>query len=158
MILFRKFVTKIFKLYWHSFISVHIVIILVSAIVYCIYRSNSDSLTIENNYIALLNGMGVLTSFFILVIDKINLQALNEFYRSRENVPFAKREITQGAKAINLVFSMTFSMFLLLGSQYILLFFDIKILQLLILLVLYVFGGFIVVLGIWHGLELKSKP
>jgi hypothetical protein len=115
---------------------------------------------ISDNYVGLLNGMGVLMSFFILVIDKMNLNTLNSKYGNLVNIPFKKNRIKQGSKALNLIFSITFSMFSLLGLQYIILFFDLKIIILLILLILNIFSGFIIVLVLWHNLvgsELEEK-
>lgn len=110
--------------------------------------------SISKNYVTLLNGMGVLTSFFILSIDKVNLVNLNSRFKKMENIAFSKKEIRQGTKALNLIFSLTFSMFILLGMQYILLFLNKISLLLLIMLIVYIFAGFIIILGIWHGLEL----
>lgn len=147
---------KIFKLYYNSFLSVHFIILAISLILYYFTVNYIDSKLISDNYVGLLNGMGVLMSFFILVIDKMELSKLNIKYGNRVNIPFRKRQIREGSKALNLIFSITFSMFSLLGLQYIILFFDLKIALLLILLILNIFSGFIIVLVLWHNLVGES--
>lgn len=144
---------KIFKLYYNSFLNVHFAIILFSFLIDYIVKNYVDSTIVSTNYVSLLNGMGVLTSFFILVIDKMDLGKLNIRFNNLENIPFTKKQIRQGSKALNLIFSITFSMFVLLAIQYILLFFNVLFLILLILLIVNIFTGFIIVLVLWHTIE-----
>ncbi|KAF0226168.1 MAG: hypothetical protein FD179_999 [Erysipelotrichaceae bacterium] len=147
-------IRKFFRIYWTSYILVHIFLFATSYFISSLILTNANPEVISENHIVLLNGMGVMTSFFILVIDKLNLARLKTMYTKIEKVPLVKREITQGVRMLNFIFSITFSMFILLGTQYIMLLFGEKSMFFLSALMLYVFIGFIVVLGVWHGLEI----
>lgn len=138
------------------FFSTHLVVFLVASIIFLAFTFIYEVHINESNFITLLNGMGFMTSFFILVIDKINLKRLRASYSKNVSTDFKRREITQGNKMLNTIFSMTLSMFFLLGAQYLLLFFGITQLFLLVLLVMYVFGSFILILMVWHGIEMSN--
>lgn len=154
---FLNILKKFIRIYLTSYILVHILIFVSAHLISFLISKYSSTEVINLNHVVLLNGMGVMTSFFILVIDKLSLTKLKILFTEREKVLLSKREITQGLRMINLIFSITFSMFILLGTQYILLLFDIKYMFLLAALMLYVFVGFVVVLGVWHGLEILEE-
>lgn len=152
----KAFVSKICRLYTKSYLSVHLFLILLSTGIYLLVNENGGA-DFQLIYIEMLNGMGILTSFFILVIDKINIRSLSNRYPKIVSTGIINKfEINEGTKLMNTLFSLTTSMFIILGLSYILLLFKVKSLFLLILLIVYIFVSFIIAISIWHAFELKQ--
>ncbi|QIK57778.1 hypothetical protein G7059_07970 [Erysipelothrix sp. HDW6A] len=152
----KNFFIKMYKLYRSSYFSVHIFLILLSFALYFFIRKY-NVLNVDQVFTEVLNGMGILTSFFILVIDKINVKSLGDRYPNRIRCGFIKKySISEGIKLMNTIFSLTISMFAILGTNYILLLFGVKNVVLLTCLIVYIFVSFIIAISIWHAFELKG--
>ncbi|MDE8082136.1 hypothetical protein PT105_05750 [Erysipelothrix rhusiopathiae] len=152
----KAFFSKMCRLYTKSYLSVHTFLIALTTGIYLLINKNGG-IDIDQIYIEMLNGMGILTSFFILVIDKINIRSLGKRYPDIVKAGlFKKYEINEGTKLMNTLFSLTISMFLILGLSYILLLFKIKSFYLLIMLIVYIFVSFVITISIWHAFELKE--
>lgn len=156
MKIIKVFFSKMYRLYKTSYFSVHFFLVSASLVLFFL-TDKLSVIEIESIYTEILNGMGILTSFFILVIDKINIQSLGVRYPQKTTCGLTKSHtINEGTKLMNTLFSLTISMFLILGLSYILLLFRINSVFLLILLIVYIFVSFIIAISIWHTFELKK--
>lgn len=148
-------IKRIFLMYHASYLHVHFLIIGISFGVFYLVQNSIDPKTIYENYMVLLNGMGVMATFFIMTIEKVNMSKLIERYKKTSNLFCTRKSISQGNRYFNLIYSITFSGFALLLFLYLQVFFDIRNLFLLILLIVNLFVGFMIVLVVWHLIESK---
>jgi len=121
-----KTVKRIFLMYYASFLQVHIFIMAISYLTFKFINQFADSSNIDQNFVIFLNGMGVMATFFIMAIEKVNLNKLTSSYSKMTNLFLTKSSISQGRRFFNLIYSITFSSFILLLLQYLLIFLDIK--------------------------------
>lgn len=140
---------KIYKIYRDSYKSLQLFILALSLVIYLILRNRLNPEIIESSYVDVLNGFGVMTAFFILALDKIDVEKIKK--KLTDEVKLKKHySIAMSKKLLNTIFSLMISMFFILCSLYILLIVGVKLLFPLILLCLFIFIGFIFLICIWH--------
>jgi hypothetical protein len=149
-------IKRIFLMYFASYLQVHFIVLIVSFLANMMIFYWADKSIINDNFIILLNGMGVMATFFIMTIEKVNATKLVNKYNKKTNLVLTKSSISQGNRVLNLIYSITFSSFISLLSLYLLAFLGVKFSFLLIYLVFNIFIGFMVVLVVWHLIELEN--
>lgn len=154
--MFRKSILKLFYIFRDCYKSIHIGLLVVSLAIYsALVNGFNLGVTLES-YVDILNGLGVMTAFFILVVDKIDNETIREQLNIKIPIGSKGDTILMSKKLINTIFSLTMTMFAVLGLSYIFLLFNLKSVYLLILLSLYIFGGFVFLLTIWHWVDSKN--
>lgn len=139
-------------MYKDSYISLQIGILCTTSTLYFLFEKLIDVRVIDNNFIDILNGFGVMTAFFILAIDKIDFKVLKD--KLNYEIKIGRNDkILMSNKMINTIFSLMISMFLLLGYLYIAVIFGRKSLFPLMLLCVMLFIGFVFLICIWHWTE-----
>lgn len=115
-----------------------------------------------DNYSGLINGMGVMTAFFILAIDKVNIEKLKKTYVGYAEVPTFKRgkkvQILFAEKIINTVITLLNNTFVVLGLSYTaLIFFPQTIFAtfIIVLLNFNIICGFLFIVSIWHSVDIQ---
>lgn len=150
MYLLKGFSQKIFRLVNFSYKGIHLFLVIVSAILYCVFNYLGKWIS-SDEYLGILNSIGILSTFFLLAIEKIDYRALRSEYK--KEVKFGRKVFSEGQVLVNTIFSILIVEVVLLGIQYLLFIFKYFNVALLILSLLYMISGFIVVVGTWHGRE-----
>ena len=153
MFLLSGFTTKIFRIIRFSYKGIHVFLLILSLIFYALYYYFGSYMD-PDSYLGILNSIGILSTFFLLAIEKIDYQGLRNDYKSE--VKFGRDSFSEGQILVNTFFSMLIVEVLLLGLQYILFIFNFQTQYFLFLSILYMISGFIIVVGTWHGRESKK--
>lgn len=149
-----KPITKIFE----SSLLFHVIVCIVTAIIYGLYLYIKPEVDLENNYIDILNTIGILSTFIIFVSERIDIKDLIKMTNtvSIKGV-FKEHIITEADYLINTFMSFITIELLLLAIQYLLLIFELMRIYLLIWSIVYLIFGFLLIIGIWHGIEINKK-
>ena len=153
------FLRKIPKLFIYSYKSVHILVVFVSIVIQIglnIRLSGLEDPIIYRDYLSVLNTLGILGTFFVLALDKINFVKILKSYVRDVHVPLTSKTVPEGSLLTNTLFSIFIVEVLLITLQYIMYMFEIKLIFLLILSTCYMLIGFIFVVCVWHGIEIHS--
>ncbi|SJZ60409.1 hypothetical protein [Anaerorhabdus furcosa] len=153
-----EFTKKIFRQYHSSYKLIHLLIIVLSCLLFLLYINIEIEEVIRNSitfdYLGILNTIGILSTFLVLAVDKINFRELIEKYREVENVS-KNFSTSQGDRLVNTFFTILISEVILLALQYVLYIFNIEFILLLFLSIFYLVIGFILIIGTWHGSEIN---
>lgn len=152
-----KAVKKIIMVFYHSFIIVHPIAIMTSiALTYL--HTKVDFKVNSDLYLNITSSVGILTAFVILAVDKINFKSLICDYNEWVYINFfSKIQVQFGQKVTNTLFTLiTFNVFIL-AIQYVLLVFGYESVFLIFLSISYLVISFLVIVAIWHGLEIDVK-
>lgn len=155
-----RFINKVFKLFWYSYLSAHVITAFISVIVYILATVKNTTMN-ESEFLSILNTSGILSAFFILALDKVDFEKILNRYRKNVTVGLPTKahtvEITEGNKLMNTMFSFFIVTMLLICVQYICYLFDIISRFLLIYSIMYMTIGFIIVIGVWQGIALYDN-
>lgn len=154
-----KFFMKIPKLFIYSYKMVHLITVMMAIIIQIclnVRLANIEAPIIYQDYLSILNTLGILETFFVLALDKINFVKILKNYIQMVHVPLTSKSLPEGSLLTNTLFSIFISEVLLITIQYLLYMFEVKNLFLLILSTCYMLIGFIFVVCVWHGIEIYS--
>lgn len=155
-ILFKS-ISKTIKMFHSSDKSIHTIAVLFAGGLWFGYTKMEIILNPEN-YLDMLNTISLLITFFLLAVDKINFKELTQLYKEKVYVGglvTQKRRIKEGEYITNTFFSILICELFLITLQYILFIFNYVYVFLLFLSAIYMFLGFLIVVGTWHGRELS---
>lgn len=147
---------KIFNIYHDSYRLIQVSIFILAFLSNYFLMKHIEKSVIEDNYAEVLNGFGVMTAFFILALDKIDISVIKKKMNIKVGIG-RQDEILMSKKLINTIFSLMVSMFFVLGLLYILLIFGEKSFFLLIYLCFLIFFGFIFLISIWHWIDSNDE-
>lgn len=156
MKLLFKFTMKLFKQSYYSIRSAHYLVLLLSFLIYYLFKDKIN-IDFSKEYISILNTVGILSTFYILAIEKLNFKELVSRYKNmvKSGILFGRKtKISQGDQITNTFFSFIIIEVVLLSVQYILYIFNLIYPLLLILSIMYMTVGFILAIGTWHGIEI----
>ncbi|MFV0550504.1 MAG: hypothetical protein ACK5L6_01095 [Anaerorhabdus sp.] len=155
MKLIWKFFLKIGKQIYNSYREVHYICFILASIIFGIYFLLKIEKSNQFDYLNILNTIGILSTFLVLALDKIDFFELTTRFKRRVKSGNGI-EISQGDKMTNTFFSLLIVEVLLLGLQYILYIFNIELVFFLFLSIVYMIVGFILIVGVWHGSEIHK--
>lgn len=153
----KDFIKKCMGFYKNGYKEYHLSIIVISFLIrLIIFLKSSSSIEIDN-YINILNSIGLLTGFFFVSIDKIDFKYIDKNYKEEVKI-FSVLNLIRGKEVTvpestaikSTIFSIIISIFLLICLQYILILFNTFYTLLLIITVLYILWGFIYSIVLWE--------
>lgn len=151
-----EFSKKAFRMIRDSDWLSHIITFLISGVLifvfYKIALPNMGKKTVQlilDQFINILSSIGILSAFFILALDKVNVSKIV----MRFNRKIKNKTYSEGDMLINTIFSYFIINMLLIVMQFIGILFDIKSIPVLILNIVYMLFGFMIVVGSWQGQE-----
>ena len=151
-----EFSKKAFRMIRDSDWLSHIITFLISGVLifvfYKIALPNMGKKTVQlilDQFINVLSSIRILSAFFILALDKVNVSKIV----MRFNRKIKNKTYSEGDMLINTIFSYFIINMLLIVMQFIGILFDIKSIPVLILNIVYMLFGFMIVVGSWQGQE-----
>ena len=144
----KNIILNLYRIFLNAKKNIHLMVFFFAIIIcLCFYFSNID---IEpNKLISILDGISVLTSFFLLALQCINFKTINE--RFTTNVKISKYKENNEAVVIRCsLISLTIVNFTIIGTCYIFALFNINFIYLLIWSILYLFFSIIYTIILWN--------
>lgn len=155
-----NFFLKLPKLFIFSYKKVHLFVIITSIVIQIglnVRLSKIDNPAIYNDYLSILNSLGILGTFFVLALDKINFTKILKNFAKDTHVSFTSKTVPEGSLLTNTLFSIFVAEVVLITLQYVLYMFEIKFIFLLILSTCYMLVGFVFIVCVWHGIEIYAE-
>lgn len=155
-------IKKMAKMYKTSYWGNHVVVITISIMICLVFYlgylpniTSDELILLSSRYIEILNATGILSTFFVLALDKVNFRKILEHGKKMVDVSKTHR-VTEGSKITNTLFTFFGNDVLLVGIQYFLYIFGIRCYVLLIFNLMYMISSFIIVANAWHGIEITD--
>lgn len=149
-----KMINSVYKMYFNSRKRLHLFMILTTVIIFSAIRF--FNVTINPNYIdTTLNGIAIISAFFLLTLSNMNFSYLNENFKKTIKIS-RRKEIPESVHIRSTIFSLAISSILLTALCFILNLFEIDFLFFLIWLLLYLFLGIIYTLILWNLFAAKE--
>lgn len=153
-----KIIFKPIKKVFDSSVFFHAVVLTVAIAIFCTYTYVKPNINLENEYISILNTIGILSTFIIFVSERVEIKDLLHMKKKVTIRRFGKEvTTTESDYLINTFMSFITIELILLAIQYVLLVFDLVYMFLLIWSIIYLIFGFLLIIGIWHGIAIYKK-
>lgn len=109
-----------------------------------------------NNYIDILNAIGILTTFYLFGMEKLELTKMLKSMKKKLPPRRNGNVYTEGMMLVQTYFALIIIQVLLLTVQYILIIFNYESVFLLFMSIMYTFTSFFFSLASWHGFTMLN--
>lgn len=136
------------KIYSNSKKNIHLIILLFAGVINGMFVAKKISIS-DDDKLSILTGISLLASLFLLAVEKIDFQKINNTFTNLVKIS-KNKETPESVVIRNTVFSLSLTTFLLIGICFMLKIFNIEYVYLLILVICYLFFGIIYTIILWN--------
>lgn len=153
--LFTMILNKMYYIFKVSYKQAYVFPFIISCIIFAIYNYNEPENVVD--YIGVLNAIGILSTFYLFGMEKIDLVGLLKTMKKDLPAKRSGKKYTEGVALVETYFALLIIQVLLLVLQYILIIFRIEYMLLLIMSIIYMMMAFLFSISCWHGFTFLHK-
>lgn len=139
---------SLYKIYLNSKLNIHIITILFAIVFIVLFEKLSITVTATDEF-SILTGVSLLSSLFLLAVEKIDFALINDTFTNYVKVR-KNKENKESVVIRDTVFSLSLTTFLLIGVCFILKLFNVDYVHVLIIVVCYLFFDILYTIILWN--------
>lgn len=144
----KNIISNLYRIFLNSRKNIHLVILMIWVLIDLLIYFFEVDICIDKQ-LSILDGISVLTSFFLLAVQCINFKTINEKFTRNIKIT-ANMENKESVIIRCSIISLVIVNFILIGICYILSIFNINFIYLLILSIVYLFFSIIYTIVLWN--------